>query len=817
MKKSLIALLTLTLVLCLALVVVGCGHEHTTGTEYTFNATSHQYKCPDCGEFFGEEAHDMKVVEEVASTCQSAGHKVESCVCGYEKTTNYELGACTPGTPAKENETPATCQGAGSYDMVTRCTVCNEVLNTEHVDDPIAQHTAGTPAKENEVLATCQVAGSYDMVTRCTVCNEVMATEHVTGQLGDCTFVFVRDSYEQHHEECTACGSKKAAVAHEFADNLKCACGEYKTLSVTEAKAYNDKSVIFNVKGVICGWTGNYDGGYCWIVLKDLNSNEVIGMRKGLKADLGTTADISPMAGYSYSPTSYFELGDIVVMPTSAIVNSASQGGENGKPMLFFRGEAFNSQNAREWINKYKVGHTEDYKVSMENPVFTINSQDTLEEYCLSYSYHWKIVKLVGTAENPLKFTTQSATTAGKGNIQREYLYMFYDAPTKLDEQRINGAAPVLSNFGNLFNLSNTLSATLFGQTAYEALNFNNPYYFEGEMYVMLVGGSTAYFHMIVLGDEYINKTGGDASVDHVAPRMGFTTFLQAMEKKAKDIGIQINNPINSAVGVSYSVSCEDFVKIGIAALEFPQLMPIWNTADYQTTIKDIQGNDKNIAISNAILYNESCIADVQSKYKIVGAKSGALNSKTDARPYYVANMLMLVEGPNDTILVACVAEERQPDEPEIRYKNLAILYDIVVAKANNQDTTALEAQLTIDYGAVAMVPKDAYKNNGYDWFGADSQYVTYSKNGSQKIVSASMWKTFTSVVALTYIQDLSYEMTMLSSDDNSTASNPSLEVGDTMTFEQALYFIFVTSSNVTPTIIARTVGQYILLNNIPL
>ena len=144
-------------------------------------------------------------------------------------------------------------------------------------------------------------------------------------------------------------------------------------------------------------------------------------------------------------------------------------------------------------------------------------------------------------------------------------------------------------------------------------------------------------------------------------------------------------------------------------------------------------------------------------------------------------------------------------------------MYDIVVAKYRGESTAALEAQLTIDYGAVAMVPKDAYKNNGYDWFGANSEYVTYSHNGAKKIVSASMWKTFTSVVALGYISDLSYEMTMLSSDENSTASNPSLEVGDTMTFEQALYFIFVTSSNVTPTIIARTVGQYILLNNIPL
>lgn len=817
MKKSLIALLTLTLVLCLALVVVGCGHEHTTGTEYTFNTTGHQYKCPDCGEFFGEEAHNMQVVEDVASTCQSAGHKVESCVCGYEKTTNYQLGACTPGTPAKENAKPATCQGAGSYDMVTRCTVCNEVLNTQHVDDPIAQHTAGTPAKENEVLATCQVAGSYDMVTRCTVCNEVMATEHVTGQLGDCTYALVRINYDQHAEKCTVCGSEKPAVAHEFGDNLKCACGELKTLSITEAKAYNDKSVAFNVKGVVIGWTGNYDGGYVWLMLKDLNSDEVMAMRKGLKADLGTTADAGHVGGSSWQAVSYFELGDIVVMPASAFVNTASQGGENGKPVLFFRGESFDAKNAREWINKYKVGHTDNYSISKANPAFTINSQATLEEYCTSYSYHWKIVKLVGTAENPLKFTTRAATSAGKGNIQREYLYMFYDNAASLDEQKVAGASPVLSNFGNLFNLSNTLSSTLFGQTNYEDFNFDVPYTFEGEIYVMLVGGSTAYFHMIVLDDSCIQKTGGSASADYVMPRLATTTFFRAMEKKAKEIGIEIGNPINSAVGVSYSVSCEDFVKIGIAALEHEELMPIWNTADYNTTIKDMDNEDIAISISNKILYDESCIADVQSKYKIVGAKSGALNSKTDDRPYYVANMLMLVEGPNDTILVACVAEEREPDEPEIRYKNLAILYDIVVAKSLGQDTTALEASLTIDYGAVAMVPKDAYKNNGYDWFGADSAYHTYTKNGSKKIVSASMWKTFTSVVALDYITDLSTEFTMVSSDANSTASTPTLDVGNKMTFEQALYFIFVTSSNVTPTIIARSVGQYILLNNIPL
>jgi len=346
MKKSIIALLTLTLVLCLALVVVGCGHEHVVGTEYTFNANGHQYKCADCGEFFNEEAHDMKVVEDVESTCQAAGHKVERCVCGYEKTTNYQLGACVAGEPTKENQTPATCQGAGSYDLVTRCTVCGEVLSSQHVDDPIAQHTAGTPVQENVVEATCQVVGSYDLVTRCTVCGEAMATEHVTGSLGTCEYTLVSLGEAGHKQVCGVCGGDGQTSEHVFGDNLKCECGELKTLSITEAKAYNDKSVAFNVKGVVIGWTGNYDGGYAWLLLKDLNSDEVIAMRKGLKADLGTDSDAAHMGGSSWQPVSYFELGDIVRMPASAYLNTHSKGvgGEIDRPVLFFRGESFDNK-----------------------------------------------------------------------------------------------------------------------------------------------------------------------------------------------------------------------------------------------------------------------------------------------------------------------------------------------------------------------------------------------------------------------------------------------------------------------------------------
>ena len=114
---------------------------------------------------------------------------------------------------------PATCESAGSHDLVTRCTVCNEVLETKTVNVealghtwnngavtkaptctepgtrtytcardashtrteavPATGHIAGEPAHENEAPATCTDAGSYDLVTRCTSCGELLSSEHV--------------------------------------------------------------------------------------------------------------------------------------------------------------------------------------------------------------------------------------------------------------------------------------------------------------------------------------------------------------------------------------------------------------------------------------------------------------------------------------------------------------------------------------------------------------------------------------------------------------------------------------------------------------
>ncbi|MBQ6030315.1 MAG: InlB B-repeat-containing protein, partial [Oscillospiraceae bacterium] len=57
----------------------------------------------------------------------------------------------TPAAPVIENEVPATCTTAGSYDSVVYCSECGEEISRETVTVPALGHTAGTAVKENEV------------------------------------------------------------------------------------------------------------------------------------------------------------------------------------------------------------------------------------------------------------------------------------------------------------------------------------------------------------------------------------------------------------------------------------------------------------------------------------------------------------------------------------------------------------------------------------------------------------------------------------------------------------------------------------------
>lgn len=85
------------------------------------------------------------------------------------------------GTAQIENVVEPTCSKNGSYDVVVRCTVCNDILaSTPLVIGKTGNHTAAAAKKENVVAATTKKGGSYDLVVRCADCGKVLSKTHKT-------------------------------------------------------------------------------------------------------------------------------------------------------------------------------------------------------------------------------------------------------------------------------------------------------------------------------------------------------------------------------------------------------------------------------------------------------------------------------------------------------------------------------------------------------------------------------------------------------------------------------------------------------------
>lgn len=93
---------------------------------------------------------------------------------------------CTPGTPAKENVIEATCSQVGSYDEVTRCTVCGGVISSKIVVIPLSdKHTPDDPVIENKKDGDCKTPGTYDSVVYCKDCGKRISSTPQKGTTGD--------------------------------------------------------------------------------------------------------------------------------------------------------------------------------------------------------------------------------------------------------------------------------------------------------------------------------------------------------------------------------------------------------------------------------------------------------------------------------------------------------------------------------------------------------------------------------------------------------------------------------------------------------
>ncbi len=200
----------------------------------------------------------------VEPACEVAGKEVAVCDngCGATDEKAVEALGHTELPAVKENEIAATCENAGSYDLVVYCDVCKaEVSRTTETVEALG-HTELPAVKENEVAADCENAGSYDLVVYCDVCKaEVSRTTETVEALGHAFTVYTVTA----EPTCEEAG-KQVSVC----DN---GCGATDEQSVA-ALGHTEETV----KGyaATCTATGLTDGVKCSVCDKILTAQQTI-------------------------------------------------------------------------------------------------------------------------------------------------------------------------------------------------------------------------------------------------------------------------------------------------------------------------------------------------------------------------------------------------------------------------------------------------------------------------------------------------------------------------------------------------------------
>ena len=189
------------------------GEEYVTTTTETLEALG----------------HDLEHHEAKPATCTEIGWKAyDTCTrCDYTTYVEIEALGHTEGEAVRENEVPASCTVAGSYDEVVYCSVCGEELSREKKTIEALGHSFTSYVSDNN--ATCVEDGTE--TAQCDRC-EVTDTRTDEGSaLGhDWAEEWTTDG-TAHWHECSRCDEVNDKANHSggtatCTDPAKCdVCG----------------------------------------------------------------------------------------------------------------------------------------------------------------------------------------------------------------------------------------------------------------------------------------------------------------------------------------------------------------------------------------------------------------------------------------------------------------------------------------------------------------------------------------------------------------------------------------------------------------
>lgn len=345
-----------------------------------------------------------------------------------------------------------------------------------------------------------------------------------------------------------------------------------------------------------------------------------------------------------------------------------------------------------------------------------------------------------------------------------------------------------------------------FIEDRYDRLNFrSDPWTFTEDTFLrisMLKSDSTEITDMIALASSLQISNGYLYYLDpefykEVAPlernSYAVTKFIEKMNERAQRIGMT-NSIFADVAGYDTATNrttARDLVRLGIDALAYNELCSVWNTDSY--TIKTLDPAHRVIVCD----YSDD-MTELNNSYIVLGKKAGYMPLSGGGRSVTMLAACLV----DDEVVVGAVGGIAVQSE---RVKAMKQLMDI--ASEIIQDRSASTTPSYFQYGCAAILPK----GNPISYEHKNISFI-YEYNADTQFVPASTTKTLTAITALDYITDMHSKFEVLSSDGLDYGSGQLLQAGDILNYRQALYLMMLPSSGPCCRVVARTLGQKMLI-----
>lgn len=276
--------------------------------------------------------------------------------------------------------------------------------------------------------------------------------------------------------------------------------------------------------------------------------------------------------------------------------------------------------------------------------------------------------------------------------------------------------------------------------------------------------------------------------------------FCRQMNTKARQIGMR-HSLFNDPAGIDNRSTAADMMRCLLAASGYERLYDIWNCDDY--TIH-VQGqNQREIAVTSTVTADGDSFL-LQNYYPIMGGKTGTITRKG------VFNLVAIVAVPetDDWLICSVLHAEQGNGYPSNRFAATKQAIDAALIKYYDQD--ADNSKIEVCASGVAVCKKPKHNPRAY---AQRDIPLLFEKNAFEEKLPASTTKILTAMVVLDYIPDFYTKLTITEEDIEAMPPrvyNGDLKPGDIITVRDALFAMFLPSSNAAAYALSRFVGQII-------